>query len=237
MAFLSQLKQGVSCRISMKDGWEQIGVFRHRVYPDYDEYVERQSAKLESKEGWCRKVNQNNYICLLAVLREAKVAKPGMSVLCLAARLGGEVRAYREMGCFAVGIDVNPGKDNGYVVNGDFHQQQFADSSIDLVYLNCVDHAQDPYQVFMEIHRVLKPNGVFHFEIEKGYMEKSVDGAEVKMSDAFDCLEWAYRSDVVEEIKKVGFIVERYYEHPAAKAHPHGYIFRRIEAWPIIGRT
>jgi len=216
----------------MKQGWEQIGIFRRRVYTDTEQYMERQSAKLVSKEAWCRKVDHHNMLCLVAVLKKAAITTPGMSVLCLAARLGGEVKAFLAQGCFAIGVDVNPGDRSKTVLHGDFHALQFADSSIDLVYLNCLDHAQDPYQVFREIHRVLKPEGIFHFETEPGYMEKTPDGTEYKMSDAFDCLEWAYRDEVVGEIEKNGFTKVDAYHYPAAKAHPYGYILRRSnEGW------
>ena len=48
------------------------------------------------------------------------------TVLCLAARIGTEVKAFLDLGCFAIGIDLNPGTDNRYVVHGDFHDLQFA---------------------------------------------------------------------------------------------------------------
>lgn len=218
--------------LKMKEGWEQVSidksnVFRRRQYSDYDQYVLSQSAKLNSKEGWCRKVDHNNQVCLSLVLHKERITRPGMSVLCLAARLGGEVQTFKGVGCFAVGIDVNPGKGNKDVIHGDFHDIQFADSSLHLVYLNCIDHAVDPYKVFSEIHRILKPNGIFHFETENGYMEKTADGSEYKMSDRFDCLEWAFRKDVISEIAKAGFVLEREYQFPKAKAHPYGYILRR----------
>jgi len=74
---------------------------------------------------------------------------------------------------------------------------------------------------------VLKPGGIFYFETENGYMEKTADGTEYKMSDQFDCLEWAHRDEVVSEIEKGGFSKERAYHYPAAKAHPYGYILRK----------
>ena len=42
----------------------------------------------------------------------------GRSVLCLAARQGSEVRAFIDSGAFAVGIDLNPGPRNRFVVVG-----------------------------------------------------------------------------------------------------------------------
>jgi hypothetical protein len=44
---------------------------------------------------------------------------------------------------FSVGIDLNPGPRNGYVLHGDFHNIIFADASIDAVYTNALDHSFD----------------------------------------------------------------------------------------------
>ena len=46
-------------------------------------------------------------------------------MLCLGARLGTEVRALHNLGYFAIGIDLNPGVDNPYVLMGDFHKLVF----------------------------------------------------------------------------------------------------------------
>ena len=51
-------------------------------------------------------------------------------------------------GAFAVGIDLNPGRDNRWVVIGDFHALQYADASVDVVYTNSFDHV-------FELERVL----------------------------------------------------------------------------------
>ena len=56
----------------------------------------------------------------------------GCSVLCLGARLGGEVRAFTAMGALSIGIDLNPGPNNAYVLPGDFHHLQFAQSVFDV---------------------------------------------------------------------------------------------------------
>ena len=91
--------------------------------------------------------------------------KPENNVLCLAARLGTEVKAFLDLGCFAVGLDLNPGKDNKYVVTGDFHDIQFPDHSVDIVFCNSLDHAFDIHKLMTEIRRVLKPQGKLILEI------------------------------------------------------------------------
>jgi len=43
----------------------------------------------------------------------------GEAVLCIGARLGGEVRALTQLGALAIGVDFNPGFRNPYVLWGD----------------------------------------------------------------------------------------------------------------------
>jgi SAM-dependent methyltransferase len=100
-----------------------------------------------------------------------KVLNPGMSVLCLGARFGGEVRAFLDHGCFAIGIDLRTSSGNEYVVHGDFQHVQFPASCVDAVYSNALDHAFDPTEVMGEIKRVLKPGGSLLLDIPKGEAE------------------------------------------------------------------
>ena len=58
---------------------------------------------------------------------------PGKSILCVGARLGGEVRAFTRLGALAVGIDFNPGVRNAWSMWGDATRLQFADSAFDFV--------------------------------------------------------------------------------------------------------
>ena len=82
-----------------------------------------------------------------------------MKVLCLGARLGGEVRAFRALGALSVGIDLNPGSNNPLVLEGDFHHIQFADETSDVIFTNVIGHAFDLRLLGNEICRVLKPTG------------------------------------------------------------------------------
>jgi len=91
----------------------------------------------------------------------------GQDVLCLGARLGHEVRAFRDLGFEkTIGIDLNPGKNNCYVVKGDFHNTGFADESFDTIYTNSIDHAWNVKLLFEEVGRILRPGGVVILEID-----------------------------------------------------------------------
>ena len=116
------------------------------------------------------------------------------SVLCLGARLGGEVRSFIESDCFAVGIDLNPGKDNKHVLYGDFHDLQFHSNSIDIVFTNSLDHALDIFKVLEEIKRVLKPEGHLITEIANG-----------GKSGPYEAINWENINEIIEIIEKFGF--------------------------------
>ena len=85
----------------------------------------------------------------------------GTSIICLGARLGGEVRAFKSMGALAVGIDLNPGESSLDVLSGDFHDIAFPDESFDFGYSNVLDHIFDQDKFASEMARILKPGGIF----------------------------------------------------------------------------
>ena len=99
------------------------------------------------------------------------------TILCLGARLGSEVEAFISFGHAAIGIDLNPGPNNPYVMAGDFHALQFADASFDCVYTNSLDHAFELDKIAAEVRRVLRPNGLFLLEAVYGTDEGYKFGA------------------------------------------------------------
>jgi SAM-dependent methyltransferase len=156
-------------RFSDESIWQHQGGFARRAYASYEEYAEHQRAKLahhlpqlnDTLEDDLAEFTRRFANC--ALLREAR------NVLCLGARLGTEVRALKELGFFAVGIDLNPGNNNEHVLTGDFHALAFADSSADAVYCNALDHAFDLDRLCREIVRVLRPGGLFVANILLGF--------------------------------------------------------------------
>lgn len=154
-------------------GWtEGPGDLRARHYTDYEQYLAHQAEKL----GRIRLTNyEKNFAPALGARLDAlapRMSLPrGSSVLCLGARTGVECRVFRDRGCFALGIDVNPGAENRHVVHGDFHALEQADASVDVVYTNALDHAFELDRVVAEIVRVLKPGGWFVAEIVLGSLD------------------------------------------------------------------
>lgn len=171
-----------------------------RRYNSYADYVRHQQSKMRMTD--CTDRDREVYTTVFQRVREDELVRHGMTVLCLGARLGGEVRAFRDLGCFAVGVDLNPGDANDLVLYGDFHRLQFADGVVDLVFTNSIDHALRPVDLFREIRRVLRPRGVLILEVVHGVREGVLPGAwEVFSFDKVD--------DVVRLASSEGFVVER----------------------------
>ena len=120
----------------------QGGLNGQRAYDSYGQYLQHQGSKLKYCEaGGLRR--QLSPSLLGERLRSVPELKAGMSVLCLGARLGTEVKAFHDAGCFAVGLDLNPGPENKLVLHGDFHEVQFPAGSVDVVFTNSFDHVFD----------------------------------------------------------------------------------------------
>ena len=92
--------------------------------------------------------------------------------MCLAARLGDEVEAFRKLGYFCYGIDLNNGLNNKYVVYGDFNKLTETTSSVDIINTNSLDHLFDLDDVLNEIDRVLIKDGLFVCDLILGYKER-----------------------------------------------------------------
>lgn len=178
--------------------FSRMGI-RKRDYQDYGKYVKHQASKLPIvKDGFLRTYEPEYQRELRQRLRKFGIVRAGMTVLCLGARLGAEVRAFIDCGCFAIGLDVNPGEDNKHVVRGDFHDIQYAAHSVDVVFTNSLDHVFDLNKFIGETCRVLKPGGFLIMEIVRGT-------AEGWQPDLYDCLIWEKIDDILAPFIIAGF--------------------------------
>ena len=204
MRALDRLKRSLRKRFLFRkfgERWETEGdAFQKRSYDSYDAYLEHQKAKLEMHEFGRYDVEFQE--ALRRRLLSLEIEWQGRSVLCLGARLGSEVKAFLALGAFAVGIDLNPGEGNRYVMHGDFHDLQFAPNSIDLVYTNSLDHAFDIDRLAREVLKVLKSDGLFLVEAVQGRDQGINPGF-------FESFFWKNIDQLVRVFETAGFTVSR----------------------------
>lgn len=166
------------------------------TYDNYESYIEHQASKLDKKPAVCTKFDKLIEAEMDEFLDKYKIENKS-SVLCLAARLGGEVRAFIKHGFFAVGIDLNPGQNNRFVLSGDFHDIQFPDHSVDIIFTNSMDHSLYIDKLLSEINRVLKPDGLLITKIPLGFKENNNHGF-----STYEVSQWKRVSDVLELMVK-----------------------------------
>ena len=89
----------------------------------------------------------------------------GSKCLCIGARTGQEVQALIDQGKEAIGIDLVP--QAPLVLEGDFHDLDFKDTSFDFVFSNVIDHALYPDKFCSEMVRVLMVDGfaLIHLQV------------------------------------------------------------------------
>ena len=197
----AQLKKA-ALRARLGQRWTEGDGLAARRYPDYETYVAHQRLKVDALRASSLAGHDERFHAALSErLAASAVPLAGRSVLCLAARTGAEVRAFIGRGAFAVGLDLNPGRDNRWVVVGDFHALQFADGSVDVVYTNSLDHAFELERLLGEVLRVLRPRGTCIVELGGGTED---DGAG---RGFYESLSWSRADQVVDRIAAAGFRV------------------------------
>jgi len=157
--------------------WRHEGELVQRNYASYDQYVKHQASKLDRVIDRLRETEDEDFAEFRRRFDQCEQLGGARSVLCLGARLGTEVRALHSLGYFAVGIDLNPGEENTFVLPGDFHHLVFADDSVDAIYTNTLDHVFDLAKMTGEVNRILRPGGIFIADVLEGFEESFVPGA------------------------------------------------------------
>lgn len=195
-------KVGISLRL--RERWERTdGHGARRVYADYETYLQHQRLKLVAlRDSSIERHDRKFHPALRERLSRLPTSFARKSVLCLAARQGSEVRAFADLGAFAVGIDLNPGAENRHVLVGDFHDLQFAAGAVEVVYTNSMDHLFDPARMLGEIHRVLAPGGIFITEVGPGIGAGEGQGF-------YESFAWESVDALLARIESAGFALER----------------------------
>lgn len=207
-----------------REGWIDIeDIFHRREYSTYDEYLLKQGEKIDQGLGTAQRFSSGMVGAIHKRVNMLKDVLPESgNILCLGARCGGEVEGFIRAGYFAVGIDINPGPENRYVLYGDFHKLQFPGQSVDVVYTNSLDHVYDMEKLLNEVRRVLKYDGVFYTENKGGVAEPVWKNAK---SDSYDCMEWTELTKLCQYIEQHGFTM--IHEFKTKGFTPHVRIFRK----------
>lgn len=176
---------------------------RRRRYETYEAYAAHQAAKMRTLSvQWLaeygRELRPALFDRLAALETSGLVAWAGKSVLCLGARGGAEVAAFHSLGCFAVGIDLDPGRANRHVLTGDFHATVFPPACLDFVYTNALDHVFTLAALALEVRRILRPGGTFIADAVRG-TEEGRDPGE------FESFDWESIDRLVEALELNGF--------------------------------
>lgn len=174
--------------------WQRGDDMARRSYATYDDYVAHQSSKLDKILDRLHETEGEDLAEFRRRFEGCAALKDARNVLCLGARLGTEVRALIDLGHFALGIDLNPGKDNFLVLPGDFHNIVFADASVDAIYTNTLDHVFDLDKLMAEIRRLLRPGGIFVTDLLLGFDEEFVPGQ-------YESMAWSDSDAMIEKVR------------------------------------
>lgn len=188
-----------------------------RRYENYKHYVDHQKEKLDRELDSIRRRTEGAIVKFLVRFEMFSDKIHGKKVLCLGARLGEEVQAFIGLGhTESIGIDLNPGPDNEYVVKGDFHKMLFEGNQFDAVYCNSLDHARDLGKISRESARVLKSNGILILDVpfvrkdrRYNYEKNIIRWKLLKKENKYESLLWDTLDDVLIEFKEFTEIHKR----------------------------
>ena len=140
-----------------------------KVYKSYEDYIKHQKSKLEKLKS----IDDSKFEeYLLDRIKHENIIPIKSVVICLGARTGGEVRVFKHLKHFAIGIDLNPGHNNYDVFPADFHNLPFSNFVADVVFTNTLDHAFDIGCMLLEIKRILTYQGIIIIEVPLGLVTK-----------------------------------------------------------------
>jgi len=139
-----------------------MGIEKRRKYDNYEEYTKHQLVKTSSERLRNRLLRRFNgkvkvFRSRFEYLKKYNLLNNDKNALCMGARMGEEVVAFKELGIEALGVDLQAHLPN--VIEADFNDLPFDSETYDIVYTNALDHAFDVDMFLKSVHRVLKKSG------------------------------------------------------------------------------
>lgn len=141
-----------------------------KQFDSYEDYIALQKEKTLDpvrREKWAREVNSRAKEFEKTFNPHLHLFNIGGKGICLGARTGEEVISLRNLGMKdCIGIDLVPFED--WVIEGDVHNLDFEDDSVNFVYSNIFDHVLYPDKFLSECFRILKVGGVLFVQLQLG---------------------------------------------------------------------
>lgn len=187
----------------------------NRKYKNYDKYLKHQAKKFDI--GFSKNIKKFMPKYFFNSVRSFEKRTNGFKsyikqgkILCLGARTGAEVVAFRNLGFLdTIGIDINPGKNNKYVIKGDFHNTDFEDNFFDTIYSNCIDHAWNLRKLSKEIYRISNKKACLILEIDHLLKKtKSERKKLLKKDSKYESIMWDDFNDIRNGFKEFKLITK-----------------------------
>jgi len=186
-------------------------MLHYKDYKSYKDYTVDQTAKPKLREAYIRKKSERKYKNCLKHFEKFNKFFGGMRrVLCLGARFGEEVKAFRDLGHYALGIDLFE-DETDLVVQGDWNNLPFEDNSYDVIYTNSIDHCYDLDKELSEINRVLTPDGIVIIDLNIQHCAAGKDETiNEKFADPerYEAMLWNKDEDVINPFIEKGFVAK-----------------------------
>jgi SAM-dependent methyltransferase len=182
----------------------------YRKYKSYEEYLEHQSSKFgrmfKNKSEKVRpeffKKRVKKFIKVMEKISKY-IGDKNKNILCAGARNGAEVKSLKKLHFKnVIGIDINPGRNNKYVIKGDFNHTCFNDNAFDVIYSNCIDHVWDIKLFSLEMNRILKNKGILILEVPQFFFKYNQEDAKNHMIGNKNKYYESFFCDNFEDIKQ-----------------------------------
>lgn len=204
-------------------------------FKSYEEYLQLQLRKtlnpklrsLWTSKDWRRKVDV--FASVFQNLMSNDILKAQDKALCIAARVGQEVLALKEVGVDdAIGVDLVPSPP--LVVKGDMHRLPFEQHSFDFEFCNAFDHALFPSLFAAEVDRTLKPGGFLVLHLALKQRPDKYSANELSKVDPVLYLFKKYTVVHVQEVDAFGLDVEVVLKKPYSEGTDSGIESRRCQS-------
>jgi len=185
-------------KVKANSNYYKVNGITYRKYKsnEYNSYKEHQSFKFFLYKRELLNTFNEAVSNFFNNFKKFKIKKNSY-ILCLGARTGAEVKAFRKLGFFSIGIDLAFPKNSPYVVYGDFHNLDFPENSFDLIYSNTLDHVYNHEKFIKEVLRVLKKNGKMLFDIQK----RSNEANRIVLGQ-FETCGWDHSDKIIQKLLK-----------------------------------